>query len=115
MKVKIISIEDNSTVYYTLDGEKKPNIYHMDVNQKMMEAANEMCIQKLVLESDNLLRNTIMGFHKYLGVAMKILDVFKLAKDPNLAPYVDFVYEKQKRAPVVQDETYAHSVKFSRN
>jgi hypothetical protein len=116
MLVKIISIENSKTVFYTIESENDPNLYEMNISVKMIHAANEDCHDYHIGETKlPQIKNTIVAFHKLSGKQMPANDILKIAKDPSLAPFVKKVLEVRRKAPLDQDSGYAFIPSFSTN
>lgn len=117
VKAKIIKIENKKTVYYTIEGDNPLEIYHMDITLKMiMEVNKEFKSYHIGDASIGIeIQRTVEAFHKFAAKIMKTVDLFKVAKDPNLAPMVKSVYSARVMKPLGFDESYRFTPQFSNN
>jgi uncharacterized protein with von Willebrand factor type A (vWA) domain len=117
MKVRIISIEDKRSVFYTIEDETPKNIYVMEINGKMIKAANEDFASAHYSDAkiDKEVAVTVERFHKLVGKEVAVVDIFMFARDPDLAPFVSEVYTTRTNKPLGPDEVYRFTPAFSAN
>ena len=116
MNIKILKVSDRNVVFYTIESESTKHVYEMEICGEMVMAVCDSFRGKRAGDASIAVEipQTIAWFHKFLGVRLSTLEMFKIAKDESMIPLIHEMYLSRKNNPaLIGDHKFAHT--FSTN